>query len=335
MFKKAEPEQAALKMSVYGPPGSGKTFTALLVAEGLAEQSGKRIAYVDTERGTDFYAVPVKARKVHPEAFDFDALYTTSLAKTLDAVKALDPKVYGVVVIDSISHLWDAAINAYSGKKVGKDGDKIPMHAWGSIKKPYKELIRFLMDAPFHVLILGRQKSVFEDDGEGGISKTGVAMRAEGETPYEPHICCRMEQKFEDTAQTSAFVVMIAEKDRTGVLQGRTVPNPTFNTFRPILDLMGSKQAKSEDPDEVSAEDGELIRENEAKAAKAEDKSASLLSQFGTAIATASDMDALSKIAADLKKQRRYMTDPHLESLRALYSNRHREVAAQIAPQEV
>jgi hypothetical protein len=48
-FRKAKAEQAALKMGIYGPPGPGKTFTSLLMAEGLAKATGKRIAVVDTE----------------------------------------------------------------------------------------------------------------------------------------------------------------------------------------------------------------------------------------------------------------------------------------------
>ena len=43
-FRKAKAEQAALKMGIYGPPGSGKTFTSLLIAEGLAKLSGKGVA---------------------------------------------------------------------------------------------------------------------------------------------------------------------------------------------------------------------------------------------------------------------------------------------------
>ena len=73
-FKKADPQQKFLKMGVYGPPGSGKTFTTLQYAEKLAEVTGKRIAFVDTERGTDFYVHKNKARAVHPEAFDFDSV---------------------------------------------------------------------------------------------------------------------------------------------------------------------------------------------------------------------------------------------------------------------
>ena len=76
-----------MKVGMYGPAGSGKTFTALLCAEGLAATTGKRIAFVDTERGTDFYCKEVPSRKPHPEAFDFDALYTKSLTEILAAVE--------------------------------------------------------------------------------------------------------------------------------------------------------------------------------------------------------------------------------------------------------
>ena len=84
-FKKAEPKQAYLKVGFYGLPGSGKTLTALLIAEGLAKKSGKRVAYIDTERGTDFYAQAVEKRAIHPESFDFDALYSRSLLDALEA----------------------------------------------------------------------------------------------------------------------------------------------------------------------------------------------------------------------------------------------------------
>ena len=104
-FAKPRSLKAALKMALYGPAGSGKTFTALLLAEGLAKHTGKRIAFCDTEYGTAFYGQRVAQRAAHPDAFDFDVLYTKSITQVLDAVHGLDPAVYGVIVIDSISHL--------------------------------------------------------------------------------------------------------------------------------------------------------------------------------------------------------------------------------------
>lgn len=129
-FRKAKAEQAALKMGLYGAPGSGKTFTSLLIAEGLADLTKKRVAYVDTEHGTDFYCQAVADRGVHPEAFDFDAIYTRSLTETIEETKKLDPKEHGVVVVDSFTHLWEAAQAAYSGN-VNRAG-QIPFHAWGN-----------------------------------------------------------------------------------------------------------------------------------------------------------------------------------------------------------
>src|SRR5580765_7412151 len=210
-FRKAKAEQAALKMGLYGPPGSGKTFTALLLAEGLARATGKRVAFVDTERGTDFYSQAVPTRKVHPEAFDFDALYTKSLTEVNEAVKKLKPEEYGVVVIDSITHLWEAAIASYSGRQTSVGS--IPMHAWGKIKRPYKELMAFLLSTPMHVFILGRQGTVFETDEETEeLKAVGVKMKAEGETPYEPHILIRMEVIRPKKTNEVADIVAYAEK---------------------------------------------------------------------------------------------------------------------------
>src|SRR5271166_7074435 len=103
-FTKPRSLKAALKLAFYGSAGSGKTFSALLVAEGLARHTGKRIAYCDTEQGTAFYAQQVPQRRVHPEAFDFDALYTRSITEVVAAVRGLDPEAHGVLVIDSITH---------------------------------------------------------------------------------------------------------------------------------------------------------------------------------------------------------------------------------------
>jgi len=249
-------------MGCYGPSGSGKTFTALLFAEGLAKASGKRIAFIDTERGTDFYVQHVKDRKVHPDAFDIDTLYTKSITDVLEAVKSLDPSEYAVVVIDSITHIWEAARLAYAGKET-KAGT-IPFHAWGKIKKPYKDLINILLSSPMHVIFCGRQGNEFEEDEESGeLKKVGVKMKAEGETPYEPHILIRMES-VKNAKDRSATITAFAEKDRTGVLAGRTIEWPGFdNVIKPILSLLGDTQAKIESEDETSAKDAERLSEEE------------------------------------------------------------------------
>lgn len=329
-FSKAAPQQARLKVSVYGPPGSGKTFSTLLMAEGLAKREGKRIAFVDTERGTDFYATAVPARSVHPDAFDFDAIYTKSLSKVVAECRALDPKVHGVVVIDSISHLWDSAQEAYEGKRGGKDGDKIPFGAWSKIKKPYKDLLRFLIESQLHVFILGRQKSVFDEQTDGNMKKIGVAMRAEGETQYEPHICIRMEGMKDPSRPNASLYCANVEKDRSGVLAGKMLLNPTFSSIEPLLSILGSEQAREEDEDERIAADGDLLDEADAKTAAKAEKSSALFTTLQAKITAANEPAAVGAFVTEMTKQKRYLTTEHLEALRSLYEVKRSQVAARV-----
>jgi hypothetical protein len=326
-FLKAAPQQARLKVSIYGPPGSGKTFSTLLMAEGLANVRGKRIAYVDTERGTDFYAQAVKDRRVHPSAFDFDALYTKSLAEVTEAVRALDGAEHGIVVVDSISQLWDAAMDAYKGKRTS--ADTIPMSAWGKIKKPYKDLVAYLIGSQHDVFILGRQKNMFDTGDDGEMKKTGVAMRAEGETSYEPHICLRMEAT---TRGTDADYLCHVEKDRTGVLAGKVIKNPSFATIEPLLPLLGEVQAPIEDEDERIAKDGELLTKQDDKDKAKVEKSLTIFRDFQPRILTANDLAQLGELAADIKKQRRYLQEDHVNALLEMYKSRREKLVNEAAP---
>lgn len=315
-FRKAKPQQAALKLGLYGPPGSGKTLTSLLIAEGLAAQTKKRIAYVDTERGTDFYSQSVPERAVHPKAFDFDALYTRSLTDIIAAVKSLKPEDYGVIIIDSITHLWEAAIAAYSGKRTGIG--TLPFHAWAQIKRPYKDLMAYLLSSPMHVIIAGRQGNEFDTNEAGETTKVGVKMKAEGETPYEPHILVRMEARRDKDG--AFFIVAIPEKDRTGVLTGREFVSPTFaSLITPIIGLLGGEQARIETETETASKDAEALAVAEAEAEK---RSGELLRQWKAKIDLCTDaasLAALGKdITPDVKKQ---MSTEHVAELRSHFQD--------------
>ena len=319
VFKKAKPEQSRLKVSMYGPPGSGKTYTTLLFAEGLAKVRKRRIAYVDTEHGTDFYAQPRPHDTAHPAAFDFDAIYTRSIAETVEAVESLDPKVHGIVVIDSMTHMWMACIEAYEGKMTSID--TIPMHAWGGIKKPYKKLMGLLMDGDFDVFILGRQKNVFgPGTKDGEITMVGVGMKAEGETQYEPHICFRMLAVQDKQDPTKSTYLLHGEKDRTSVTAGRTISNPTFeNVIVPILPLLGSTQAKSDD--EEARLDKDIALADKPKEEKRK-KAAKLFDGFQKDISESETVAVLALIGDALKKKKRSLTEEQLTTLRMLFESK-------------
>lgn len=320
-FRKAKAEQAAVKMAIYGPPGSGKTFTALLFAEGIAKHTGKRIAFVDTERGTDFYTQHVTERPIHPEEFDFDAIYTRSITEVLSAVKSLKWSDHGIIVIDSITHLWEAAKGAYTGKR-GPDG-QVPFQAWGRIKAPYKELMHLLINSPFHVFILGRQGTEFsEEDGE--LKATGLKMKAEGETAYEPHICLRMEsvkvpaRKGTAAKARTTVPTAFADKDRSGLLQGRCIEMPTFDAvIAPLLGILGHTQATQQSEEDAAHMDAERLAHQERDKARG---SRELADQFKARLQLAADQEAVEAISKEITPEvKRGMLAADVDAVREAY----------------
>ena len=319
-FRKAKAEQAALKLGIYGESGRGKTLTSLLIAEGLAKLDGKRIAYVDTERGTDFYAQPVPERKVHPEAFDFDALYTRSITEILSEVRALDPKVYGVVIIDSITHVWESAKAAYSGRL--NAAGQIPFHAWAKIKRPYKDLMAFLLSTPMHVIFCGREGKEYANDEETDELKcVGPKMKAEGETPYEPHILLRLYTEKSAKGETTFWAY--AEKDRTGILGGRDIQLwPSTSTAfeliaKPLLGLLGGTQAQIASEDETAAKDAENLSAEEAQKILQSER---LLAEFSAKLTLCQDAASLKALGKEITPEvKRRMTTADITELRNRY----------------
>lgn len=287
-YGKAKPEQGFLKLALYGKAGSGKTLTSLLVGEGCASAMKKRMLVIDTERGTDFYLRAIQERAVHPGAFDFDRVVSRSIHEALEVAMEADMDTYGVIVLDSITHLWEAAMNAYQGKRTSKGG--IPITAWGEIKRPYKRLMARLLDMPAHVIICGREGVIIEEDDDGQTQVVGTKMKAEGETPHEPHVLGRMRPPHLDENEQLVIELYI-EKDRSGILQGKVYRNPTFKLFQPLLShLTGGDHVPMGDPDKAAEHDAEAaLKEKEVAAQERE----TLGAQIRAAIQGAADLPAL------------------------------------------
>lgn len=261
---KAKPEQGKLKIGLYGKAGTGKTETALLIAEWLAKEEKKRVLFINTEPGgTDFYCMEVKGRSPHPEAFDFDRIDTKQIIEVRDYIPTIDTSVYGVLIIDSVSHLWDSASGLYTGRLTSEG--TYPIHAYAKIKKPFRQLMDNARAANLHYVVCGREQNEFERHSSDNWEFKGTKMRAEKETGHEPDITIQMMQT--RNVETKEFKIsMYVEKDHSGLMQGKTIDWPTGETFKPWYDLL--KDVKSVPVQSIE----EAIELDIAKQAKEEEE---------------------------------------------------------------
>lgn len=320
-FTKAKSQQRYLRVAVYGKQGSGKTFTTLLWAEPLAEMEKKRTAMWQTERGADFYTKPNKARAIHPEAFDFDADHGKSFVDAKKVILAMDPKIHGVMIVDSTTELWNSLVTSYDKDRL--PGGTLPIWVWGKIKPTWRSFLDELLNLQAHVFILGREGREYgEDEDTGKETILGAKFKAEAETGYEANILVQM-LPVRNAGKKKGEIRAFFEKDRASVMHQRTVRNPVYKNslglIVPYLDLK-SAHVRRETSEEAARKDVEgLAGQEQAK----EDGSREIVVKFSTKISEARDRKTLTAIRAQITpKVKKGMTPADLASLRKVYQSR-------------
>lgn len=96
LFNRAERKKAFLKIAITGVSGSGKTYSALQLAQGL----GGKIAMIDTENGSGELYSSLCDYDVAPMSAPF------SPEKYIEYIHEAEQAGYSVLIIDSLSHAW-------------------------------------------------------------------------------------------------------------------------------------------------------------------------------------------------------------------------------------
>jgi hypothetical protein len=188
--------------------------------------------------------------------------------------------------------------------------------------------MNFLLSSPIHVIICGRQGIEYgAGDDSGELKAIGVKMKAEGETAYEPHILIRMESVRSSKKGEPAIITAFAEKDRTGILAGRSFENPTFQTMcAPLVGLLGDKQAAMESPDVIALQDKETIeREEFFRNQFSKSKEEELVAKIALAQSLV-DLEEIGKqITPELKSE---MNPDDLAKVRSAYGEKNKAFKA-------
>lgn len=241
LFKKAESTSAFLKAGLMGFAGSGKTFTATIIAIGLAKlidekklaQAGKPIFFLDTETGSDYVT-----QKVREAGFELYAAKTRSFLDCIEAISECE-KSGSALIIDSITHVWREFCDAYKRKK-GRS--RMEMLDWVTVKEEWSRFTDAYVNSSAHIIMCGRagfeyEHEVDEVSGKKQLVKSGVKMRAEGETGYEPSLLVLMERETDvrtNHVSRTAYIL----KERFDVIDGKAIVNPTFADFLPHIERL-------------------------------------------------------------------------------------------------
>jgi hypothetical protein len=182
-FKPATRDKIGLLFALAGASGSGKTYSALRLARGIATGSGK-IAVIDTEAGR---------AKHYADKFDFlhgDFEPPFTPERYIEAIRAAEEAGASVIVIDSMSHEWAgeggcADIQAAEAERMATDRsgnvqawkiEAMTAPAWKKPKIRHKRMVSRLLQCRSHLIFCLRaeEKIRFEEQIVDGKKRTNI-----------------------------------------------------------------------------------------------------------------------------------------------------------------
>jgi len=203
-LQQAERKQAKIKMGVMGPAGSGKTYSALLIAYGMTKD-WSRIAVIDTENhSADLYA--------HLGSFNVLALdkpFTPE--RYVEAIEICEKAGMQVVVIDSISHEWEGTggVLDIHGAMMGNSFTN-----WSKVTPRHNDFVQKILQSPCHIIATIRSKQDYvlsEKNGKMVPEKVGLKGVTREGLDYEFTLVFDIDIKHQATAS----------KDRTNLFMDK------------------------------------------------------------------------------------------------------------------
>jgi hypothetical protein len=225
MFKKATKEKSRLRAALIGPAGSGKTYTALRLACGLAGDAG--VAVIDTERGS--------ASK-YADIFDFDVaeLTTFSPEDYVKAIQEADAAGYGALVIDSLSHAWIGVGGALDqvDKAAAQSQTKNTFGAWRTVTPKHNKMVDAILACKAHVIVTMRAKTEYALEAD---EKNKYSVRKVGLAPVQRD---GLEYEFDVVGDMTIDNTLIISKTRCSALSGAVINKPGEALAKTLLEWL-------------------------------------------------------------------------------------------------
>lgn len=165
-IRKAQREGARLVIGIAGVSGSGKTYTALQLAWGMANGDASKVGFLDTEnRRGSLYADCLVSKDGTIHQFLIGDLYAPfSPQRYIDAILEFQKAGVEVLIIDSVTHEWEGA----GGCQEIAANTSSRMADWKRAKAEHKRFMNALLQSDMHVIccIRAREKTDFTNPKE-------------------------------------------------------------------------------------------------------------------------------------------------------------------------
>jgi hypothetical protein len=233
-FKKAERTKLWARVAIFGPSGSGKSYTALRIAKGLAQRAGTRIAAIDTEN---------RSLSKYADRFDFDVddLGDKTIDTYIESIKQCIKDGYKVLVIDSLTHCWKELleeIDRIASKSFGGNS----WAAWSKGTPKQNKLIKTIVEFPGHLIVTMRSKTEWSlgknEDGKNTVARNGMSPEQGKGIEYEFDILMDINQGH----------IAEIQKDRTGKFQDKMIEKPGEEFGEALYDWLNSGNAPPPPP---------------------------------------------------------------------------------------
>ena len=237
-FRKATKEKIKLRMALVGPSGSGKTYSALSIATALGNALGQRVAVIDSE-GKENSKDPKKEKSSvalysHRFDFDYDLLKTYHPNNYIAKIKEAEEAGYGVIVIDSLTHAWNANEGALDlvAKEQIRNKSANNYTAWRHVTPLVNALVDTIIASSAHVIVTMRakEKTVMEvnEKGRTEIKKVGLeAIMRDG-----------MEYEFDIVMDIDKAHNAVVSKTRLDVIDGLVISKPGEELAKTLYDWL-------------------------------------------------------------------------------------------------
>lgn len=220
-LRHSERKKAKIKLALQGSAGSGKTYSSLLLAQGLTNGDFSKIAIIDTENGSaDLYA----------HLGQYNVLTLAPPFTPDNYIKAIDVCIregMEVIILDSISHCWDYLLD-YHSSLAGNSFTN-----WAKISPMLKSFVDKILQCDAHVIATMRTKQEYvlqQKDGKYIPEKVGLKAVQKDGLDYEFTIVFDVDIKH----------FAVSSKDRTGLFMGKPEFVINSHTGKKILDWCNS-----------------------------------------------------------------------------------------------